>query len=224
MRNRRVFQRNECNIQVVVHKGGRFLYGEIVDLSLGGVKLELKGSLDAERVELSPKKVLPDDLAIIPLPYDKRWEEGSLDPSVGLQFAGGTDAFFRGWLSKHLNTSNSDFSSLLDHRKLVRIPCQLSGAVSSDEGTSPCSVLDISLGGLSFVSKDELLPGMTVKVSVDEHPELGLAEIILLRVQPLTGHYLCGGKLLDPDSHQAEVMEHLVNELATRPKSATLEE
>ena len=223
MRNRRVFQRNDCNIQVVVHKGGRFLYGEIVDLSLGGVKLELKGSLDAKRVELSPKKNLPGGMAIIPLPYDKRWQEGAEDPSVGLQFAGGTDAFFRGWLSEHLNPDNSDFSTLLDHRQLVRIPCQLGGDVASDDGSFPCSVLDISLGGLSFVTAEEMIPGMTVKVSIDEHPELGLAEIILLRVQSLTGHYLCGGKLLEPDNHQAEVLEHLVNELATRPKNVTLE-
>lgn len=221
MKNRRVFQRNDCSISVVVHKGGRFLYGEIVDLSLGGVRLALKGPLQTEKVELSPHKAPHSDLAIIPLPYDVRWKQES---SAGLQFAGGTDAFFRGWLSDHLKHDPADFTALLDNRQLVRIPCQLSGKAESDEGRFDCSVLDVSLGGLSFISAQELWPGMTLQVTVEEHPELGRLELILLRVQSLTDHYLCGGQFLEPDDKQVEALGRVVEQLATRHREATLDE
>ena len=79
------------------------MYGTIVDLSLGGVRMCLKGDLDAKRVELSPKKALPSGMAVIPLPYDVRWQDGEEAILAGLQFAGGTDAFFRGcWVESAL--------------------------------------------------------------------------------------------------------------------------
>ena len=207
---------------MVVHISGRFLYGTIVDLSLGGVRMSMKGELDARRVELSPQKVLPSEFVVIPLPYDVRWQDGEEAILSGLQFAGGTDAFFRGWLSDHLNPVLGGSVALLDHRKVVRMPCQMMGLVEGDDGEAECAVLDVSVGGYSFVAEGELLPGMSVIVKVPERPELGTLELILLRVQSLAGHSLCGGKFLSPTAQQTEALERLLAELATSAKNTSL--
>ncbi len=222
VRNRRVFQRADCSIQVVVHVGGRFLYGEVLDLSLGGVKLALQGHLDASRVELTPQKPLPGEMAVIPLAYDVCWQEKGKKTVVGLQFAGGTDAFFRGWMVDHLNPLLTS-GSLLEKRKLVRVPCQLEGQMRHDEGDCPCAVMDLSLGGMSLVTPVELYPGETISVTLDESPRLGEVELILLRVQPLTNHYLCGGKFLEPTSDQKDVLSEMVDGLTNSARAATLE-
>ena len=222
MKNRRVFQRADCEIPVVIHLSGRFMYGTIVDLSLGGVRMSLKGDLDAKRVELSPKKGLPAGMAVIPLPYDVRWQDGEEAILAGLQFAGGTDAFFRGWLSEQLTPLLGGVGSLLDHRKLVRMPCQLEGRLTTDDGEGDCAVLDVSLGGLSFVAEGELLPGMSVHIEVAEQESLGTLELILLRVQSLSGHSLCGGKFLGLSEAQNQRLQQLLSELADNAKSAIL--
>ena len=221
MKNRRVFQRADCEIPVVIHLSGRFLYGTIVDLSLGGVRMSLKGELDAKRVELSPKKGLPAGMAVIPLPYDVRWQDGEEAILAGLQFAGGTDAFFRGWLSEQLTPLLGGPGALIDHRKLVRMPCQLEGGLRSDEGQAGCAVLDVSMGGLSFVAEGELLPGMTVQIDILDHENLGTLELILLRVQSLSGHSLCGGKFLGLSDDQSLTLQGLLTELAETAKSTS---
>jgi hypothetical protein len=198
------------------------MYGTIVDLSLGGVRMCLKGDLDAKRVELSPKKALPSGMAVIPLPYDVRWQDGEEAILAGLQFAGGTDAFFRGWLSDQLTPLLGGVGSLLDHRKLVRLPCQLEGRLTTDEGKGDCAVLDVSLGGLSFVAEGELLPGMSVQIVLHEQEGLGTLELILLRVQSLSGHSLCGGKFLGLSDTQNDSLQRLLAELAENAKSSIL--
>lgn len=213
MENRRVFQRTDCNIPVVVHSGGRFLYGEIIDLSLGGVRLRVKGKLNSKKIELTPKKTLPTGMAVIPLPYEVRWEENGDHTFVGLQFSGGTDAFFRGWLSEHLNPA-ADFMSLLDHRKLVRMPCQLTASMTWDGGECVCAVLDVSRGGLSFVTDQEVFAGLTITVTLPDYETMGALELILLRVQELTGHFLCGGRFLEPTDEQTELLNEVVLSLA----------
>lgn len=224
MRNRRAFQRANCSIPVVVHVGGRFLYGEVLDLSLGGVKLGLQGHLDTSRVELTPKKPLPGEMAVIPLGYDVCWqEEVGKNTVVGLQFAGGTDTFFRGWMADFLGPLLAGGGSLLEKRKLVRVPCQLEGQMRHDNGDCPCAVMDLSLGGLSLVSPVELFPGETVAVTLDNSPQLGEIEVIMLRVQSLTSHYLCGGKFLEPTADQKNVLREMLDGLASSARAATLE-
>lgn len=223
MENQRVFQRTNCSIPVVVHSGGRFLYGEIIDLSLGGVRLKVKGKLSSKNIELTPNKTLPPGMAVIPLPYEVRWEETGEHTYVGLKFSSGTDAFFRGWLSEHLNPA-ADFLSLLDHRKLVRMPCQLTASITWEEGKSICAVLDVSRGGLSFVTKREVFEGLTLSVELTDHQELGNLELILLRVQELTGHYLCGGRFLEPTDEQVNILNDVVLSLAKVSKTETAEE
>lgn len=224
MQNRRVFQRADCRIPVVIHLVGRFLYGDIVDLSLGGVRLCLQGEIEADKVQLSPKKPLPNGMVVIPLPYEVRWQDGSDAVLAGLQFAGGTDSFFRGWLSDHLNPLLSGFGSLLDQRKLVRMPCQLEGLMTLEGASSACAVLDLSLGGASFVVEGELLPGRTVNLCLNNEPSLESLEIILLRVQSLSGHSLCGGRFLDPTEEQERRLAEVIDRLAEEARKATLDQ
>ena len=219
MENRRVFQRTDCRVAVVVHHSGKFLYGELVDLSLGGARLALKKPLEALQVELSPHKGLPDGVAVIPLPYDVCWQEELSKVLAGLQFAGGTDAFFRGWLSAHLEPL---MGSLLDHRKLVRIPCQLQATAVDEDGEFECSVLDLSLGGVSLITQKEMLPGMSLTLHFQEGLEASV-ELILLRVQPLTGHYLCGGKFLEPEEGLTSKLQSLLQDLASSHRETALE-
>lgn len=223
MKNRRVFQRAACSIPVVVHVGGRFVYGEVLDLSLGGVRLALQGKIGKNKVELTPNNAVPDGKAVIPLPYSVCWQDEGEQTTVGLQFTGGTHAFFRGWLADHLNPLLASHESLLDHRKLVRVPCQLDGTFHSENGDEQCAVMDLSLGGVSFVSSSELYPGETVVLSLASVPELGKLEAILLRVQPLTSHFLCGGKFLEVSAAQEKELRQLVAMLAKSAKSSVVE-
>ena len=85
-----------------------------------------------------------------------------------------------------------------------------------------CAVLDVSLGGLSFVAEGELLPGMSVQIDVHEQESLGTLELILLRVQSLSGHSLCGGKFLGLSDTQNESLQRLLEELAKNAKSSIL--
>jgi hypothetical protein len=222
MRNRRVFQRTSCTIPVVVHAAGRFFYGELVDLSLGGSRMVGKTALPADRLELTPHRTHLDRASIIPLPYKVSWQEQEEDgrSSAGLMFAGGIDAFFRGWLADHLQEALPSQELLLDARQVVRIPCQLEGQLRRESGeTLDCSILDLSVGGVSLATTAELLPGESFTLSLPDHPQLGSPEVIVLRTQPFTGHFLCGTKFLELNSSQVECLETLVPSLAR----ATLE-
>lgn len=216
MRNRRVFQRTSCAIPVVVHAAGRFFYGELVDLSLGGSRLTGKSALPSEQLELTPHRTHLDRASIIPLPYKVSWqEEGPDGCSAGLMFSGGIDAFFRGWLADHLQESLPTQEQLLDARQVVRIPCQLDGVLKRDSGESlPCAVLDLSVGGVSLATTEELLTGESFFLSIPDYPEFGSPEVIVLRTQPFTGHYLSGTKFLDLSTFQKDYLAHLVPGLA----------
>lgn len=216
MRNRRVFQRTSCTIPVVVHAAGRFLYGELVDLSLGGSRMVGKGQLPADRLELTPHRTHLDRASIIPLPYKVGWqEEGEEQSSAGLVFAGGIDAFFRGWLADHLHDALPSQELLLDARQVVRIPCQMDGLLQRESGeTIACAILDLSVGGVSVATTEELLTGESFVLAVPNHPELGHPEVIVLRTQPFTGHYLCGTKFLELSPEQVQCLEQLVPDLA----------
>lgn len=216
MRNRRVFQRTDCAIPVVVQAAGRFLYGELVDLSLGGSRLVGKSELPSKRIELTPEKTDLDRASIIPLPYEVCWQEGEGTSQAGLRFAGGIDAFFRGWLADHLQAQLPWQELLLDHRQVVRIPCQLEGILTRDDNGEEltCSVLDLSVGGVSFATTVELFPGESFSVRIPDHPELGEPEVIILRSQPLGGHHLGGSKFLELTQEQVECLEVLVPKLA----------
>lgn len=223
MKNRRVFKRADCSIPVVVHERGKFLYGEVVDLSLGGVRLSLKKRVKAEQVELTPDGKLPEGLVVIPLPYSLAWQDGAEKPEAGLQFAGGTNAFFRGWLAEHLGPLLQSPDALLDHRRVVRVPCQLEAEARVDEEEFACAVLDLSVGGASFIVPREAFPGETLEVTFLEAPELGTVEAILLRVQSLQGHSLCGGKFLEPSPEQEKILEQLVLEMSRTDRLVSLD-
>lgn len=216
MRNRRVFQRTACAIPVVVHAAGRFFYGELVDISVGGSRMVGKETVTPGRLELSPHHTHLDRASIIPLPYQVCWhDEQAEERSAGLMFAGGIDAFFRGWLADHLQSSLPTQEMLLDARQVVRIPCQLDGILQRESGEAMvCAVLDLSVGGVSLGTSDELLPGESFKLSLPDHPDLGQPEVIVLRTQPFTGHYLCGTKFLELSSEQEAHLESLVPTLA----------
>ncbi len=215
MRNRRVFQRTSCTIPVVVHAAGRFLYGELVDLSLGGSRMVSKDAVSGDRLELTPHLTHLDRASIIPLPYEVKWQEGEDPSQSGLQFVGGIDAFFRGWLADHLQSFLPGQELMLDQRQVVRIPCQLDGILVSDSGLEvSCAVLDLSVGGASLASAVELLPGESFFLKVPSHPELGTLDVILLRTQPFTGHILAGAKFLEPSEAQVAYLEDLVPRLA----------
>ncbi len=225
MKNRRVFQRADCSIPAVVHARSRFLYGEVVDLSLGGVRLALRDELGAESVELSPNKAIPEGVIVIPLPYERAWQKSGEKPEVGLQFSGGTDAFFRGWLADHLGSLFSTPDALLDHRKLVRVPCQMDGTARVDEKDFPCAFIDLSLGGISFIIPREAFPGETLQIWLDNDEfGLGTLEVILLRVQTLRGHSLCGGRFLEPEESQVSILEKLVQRLSQEHEAPSLED
>ena len=215
MRNRRVFQRTSCAIPVVVHAAGRFLYGELVDISLGGSRMAGKTPLQADRVELTPHRTHLDRASIIPLPYNVAWSQEGAPSEAGLRFSGGIDAFFRGWLADHLHEALPSQELLLDHRQVVRIPCQMDGLLLRDTGESlPCSVLDLSLGGASVTITEELFPGESFILTLPDHPELGSPEVIVLRTQPFDGQFLGGVKFLELTPEQEKCLEHLVPELA----------
>lgn len=188
------------------------MYGEVLELSLGGVKLRLAGKLNTGKVELAPHKSLSGGVPVIPLAYHVRWQSEGDKPTVGLQFANGTDAFFRGWLAEHLKPLMVG-DSLLDQRELVRVPCELEGRLRRDDGKCPCAVIDMSVMGMSLVAPLELYPGETVAVMVEKLPGLNGVELILLRVQPLRGHYLCAGRFLDPSLDQKKVLAEVVDGL-----------
>lgn len=215
MRNRRVFQRTNCAIPVVVHAAGRFLYGELVDLSLGGSRMASRGSVAGDRLELTPHRTHLDRASIIPLPYEVRWQEEGEPAFCGLQFSGGIDAFFRGWLADHLQSALPSQEQLLDQRQVVRIPCQMDGVLVCEDGTEQsCAILDLSVGGASLASTAELLPGESFLLSVPSRPDLGALDVIVLRTQPFVGHMLAGVKFLEPSSAQTEYLENLVPCLA----------
>lgn len=217
MRNRRVFQRTSCAIPVVVHAAGKFLYGELVDMSLGGSRLIGKDELPTDRLELTPHRTHLDRASIIPLPYKVCWQEGDEEggAAAGLQFAGGIDAFFRGWLADHLQQALPSQEMLLDARQVVRIPCQLDGILLRENGEMMvCAVLDLSAGGVSVATTDELFPGESFRLSLPGHPELGQPEVIVLRTQPFTGHHLCGARFLELVDEQVACLERLVPTLA----------
>lgn len=94
--------------------------------------------------------------------------------------------------------------------------------MTTDEGQGGCAVLDVSLGGLSFVAEGELLPGMSVQIEVNDREDFGTLELILLRVQSLSGHSLCGGKFLGLSETQDEKLRKLLSELADNAKSASI--
>lgn len=216
MRNRRVFQRTSCAIPVVIHAAGKFLYGELVDMSLGGSRMVGKEKLTTDRLELTPHRTHLDRASIIPLPYKVSWQEEGLEgAAAGLQFAGGIDAFFRGWLADHLQQALPSQEMLLDARQVVRIPCQLDGILLRDNGEMMvCAVLDLSAGGVSVATTDELFPGESFRLSLPDHPELGQPEVIVLRTQPFTGHHLCGARFLELSDQQIDCLERLVPTLA----------
>ena len=215
MRNRRVFQRTTCAIPVVVHAAGRFLYGELVDLSLGGSRMASKGEVSGNRLELTPHRTHLDRASIIPLPYEVKWQEGEDPCQSGLQFAGGIDAFFRGWLADHLQDALPAQELLLDQRQVVRIPCQLDGLLVSESGQEiPCAVLDLSVGGASVAAAVEFLPGESFYLKLPSHPDAGILDLIVLRSQPFAGHVLAGTKFLEPSVFQMRYLEVLVPTLA----------
>ena len=215
MRNRRVFQRTNCAIPVVVHAAGRFLYAELVDLSLGGSRMASKDAVAGNRLELTPHRTHLDRASIIPLPYEVRWQEEGVPALCGLQFSGGIDAFFRGWLADHLQSALPSQEQLLDQRQVVRIPCQMDGVLFSEDGAEQsCAILDLSVGGASLASTVELLPGESFLLSVPSCPELGTLDVIVLRTQPFTGHVLAGVKFLEPTTAQALYLETLVPSLS----------
>jgi hypothetical protein len=166
-------------------------------------------------VELTPHRTHLDRASIIPLPYKVCWQEGEEGKTAGLQFAGGIDAFFRGWLADHLHSALPSQELLLDARQVVRIPCQLEGILQPDDGEAvPCAVLDLSLGGASVATTEELLPGESFRLRLPSHPELGEPEVIMLRNQPFSGHFLCGSKFLELSPEQVTCLETLVPLLA----------
>lgn len=215
MRNRRIFQRTPCSIPVVIHAAGKFLYGELVDISLGGTRLKSKQILSSGHLELTPLRSKLDKATIIPLPYDIAWHEHDQNGhSVGLKFSGGIDTFFRGWLADHLQESLPEQEQLLDYRQMVRVPCQLDGQIRREDGLElPCAILDLSSGGASIATTDELLPGESLSLSLAKHPNFQQAEAILLRSQAFSNYYLSGIKFLGLAPTQKIYLEKLTSSL-----------
>lgn len=186
-----------------------------------------KSTVPSDRLELTPHRTHLDRASIIPLPYEISWqeqEEGG-PASAGLKFAGGIDAFFRGWLADHLQQALPSQELLLDARQVVRIPCQMAGVLTRESGeVLTCSILDLSVGGVSVATTVELLTGESFVLTLPDHPELGSAEVIVLRTQPFTGHFLCGTKFLELTPAQVDCLERLVPTLARASLEAGDEE
>lgn len=213
MENRRVFRRAHCKIPVVVRCGGQFLYGEVINPGLGGVRLTVKGKLEklTLTVEISPRK--QGATPVIPLPYTVRWHlKGS--STVGLKFSGGTDAFFRSWIAEHVYAGLVNEEALLDKRKSVRASCEVEGMVRRESGESyPAAIVNLSIGGLRFVTPEEVYPGETFDLRLPFLRELGKLEIIVLRSEVVGTHHLCAAKFLEPGLEQVERIGSIVRGL-----------
>ncbi len=212
MLNRRIFFRASCTIPVVIQATGKFLYGELTELSLGGCRIRLKEAIPGTRVELTPHRTNLDRASIIPLPYEVCWSIQGDGYLAGLQFSGGVDAFFRGWLADRLQTALPGQELMLEQRQAVRFGCQLAGVLRSEEGAEiACTVLELSVAGARVTCSEEVVPGESFYLRVAAHPRLDSLDVIVLRAQDGADPGSFGVRFLAPTEDQADALRELVS-------------
>lgn len=207
-----------CSIPVVIHSLGQFSYGELVDLSLGGSRLAAKSKLNATQFELTPHRTHLDRASIIPLPYKIAWQSVREDGVfAGLQFTGGIDAFFRGWIADYLHEALPSHELLLAQETATRVSCQLDSVLRRECGAwLPSAVLGLSIVGVTIATARELFPGESFSLNIPDHPELEALEIIVLSVRTFDNFYLCETEFLELSRQQHAGLESALVKLTKR--------
>lgn len=215
MLNRRIFFRAHCEIPVVIQAAGKFLYGEMIELSLGGCRIKAKELTPGMRLELTPHRTHLDRASIIPLAYEVRWTVEGEDCLVGLQFSAGVDAFFRGWLADRLQSALPGQELMLEQRHMVRFRCALEGVIRTESQGRPrnCTILELSVAGVRVSSEGELVPGESFFLQLVGYPELEPLDVIVLRSEGDSGAIASGLKFLEPTEEQLKTLTGIVSSL-----------
>ncbi len=142
MKNRRLFSRQACRLEVVFQGDTGPSVGEIHDIALGGLKARLPRPLKkGQRVHVAPD-------GSTPLTYEVRWLEPVLGGyEVGLRYPSSLAKFWQSWAAELLAGTDLSHSEIVERRRQVRLECCLFGEFEIDGEEFQGAVLDVGIGG-----------------------------------------------------------------------------
>ncbi len=164
VRNRRLFSRVVCNLEVELHQTGFLEPAILHELGLGGASVLCCRPPDREQ----PVRLLPQLTGDFePVPYTVSWSQPvGQNFRIGLAFADSVGEFLKGWTASILAGVDLTNGGVLKRRQTVRVPCQLTGTVSHAKGSNLGVILDIGIGGALVQCQPSLEPGPQLSLTV----------------------------------------------------------
>ena len=145
MENRRLFSRIACSLPARVRIGDRSLAGKLENLGLGGAGVTCFESLSVgTQFGLVPE--LEGDFE--PVVYEVTWvQERKGVYFHGVRFPDKISLFWETWAASVLAGIDITNGEVLERRKLVRVPCQLSGKLVHGSEAHMGTLLNLGIGG-----------------------------------------------------------------------------
>ncbi len=161
--DRRGYTRIESSAKVVVDLAGqRPVLGKLIDLGLGGVRLEAPLKLAAgDRVELRSVS----DSALDSLSFRVVWaSQNDTWSDAGLAFEGTATEFLQSWVSQLFCRFGGDIDQMLERRRYIRLPLEAPLELRLQDRRWPANLLDIGGGGVLLSSQADLPVGRYAEV------------------------------------------------------------
>ncbi len=173
---RRKSARRPCDVEVEVSLGRKSSYVQMVDMSVGGLRLHSAASLGFKNksvVRVTYPEPIPkvDALTVEGLVRWIRDHESDGSQSIGIEFKE-PKSLGRSWVKAKMEDFGFRPFNLRDQRSNFRVSCRIPALLEFGDSMIKCSIKNVGLGGLFINLRQPMRAGATIAVKIGDHPQL----------------------------------------------------
>ena len=210
---RRKSARRPCDVEVEVSMGRKSSYVQMVDMSVGGLRLHSAQPLGFKtksvvRVTYPEPISKVDVLTVEGLVRWTRDHESDDSQSIGIEFKD-PKSLGRSWIKAKMEDFGFRPFNLRDQRTNIRVACRIPATLELGGAAVKCSIKNVGLGGLFINLRHPVRAGAAIAVKISGHKYLadGVYEVTVRHEQQLDPAdpfgYGCAFSGLKPDQEKA---------------------
>ncbi len=217
--NRRQLMRLLCRFDVLYEQNGRTHKGEVVDMSIKGMKLRGSSQLKVGSIVSVTLPVKMLDTPIKTVKCKVLWSHSSGKGYIcrsGLVYAEDKETMKNSWVPYQLKKLGLRRSSIHDRREYPRVECLISGNMWESEHTCrEIRLLNIGVGGFLFDSYVEPKIGKTLEFDIGPLDDLYRFRVkgIIRKSWQDRGKFFGGVEFVDLKPNQEKMVMAYLNHL-----------
>lgn len=175
---RRKTARRPCKLEVEIFYGKSSSLGTVVDMGVGGLRLQTDSPLTLKNkalLRVTYPEPIPkhDQMTVECLTRWTKMREADSNQFIGVEFKD-PKGLGKSWVKAKMQDIGFRPYNIRDQRSNFRVKCRLPATLSGSGGVK-CLLLDVGIGGFQVSLRQPVRAGATIKLKLDEHPQLGKA-------------------------------------------------